>query len=353
MKALLLAGGRGTRLRPLTDSIPKPMVPIMGKPLLEKTILDLKKSGVDEVIISTCYKSDYIKNRIANGEKLGIKVDYISEDLPLGTGGAIKNSERFLDDTFIVLNSDIVSNMPYEKFIKYHREKNAQISIAMTEVEDPSQYGVIEFDNNSCIKAFKEKPKKGETDSKWINAGIYIFEPEVLNEIPKNEIVSIEKDTYPLLLNKGYKMAAYKYSDYWLDIGTLKKYLQAHIDIFSSHYNNILGKKPDFKINNLIIKGKNIAIDSDTNIIGPVFIGDNVTICGNCNIGPYTVIGNNSLISSSCTIYKSILWNNVNVDKNVTLRNTVITSNFKVKAHCSIENKACVTNDYNTDLLAI
>lgn len=353
MKALLLAGGRGTRLRPLTDSIPKPMVPIMGRPLLEKTILNLKKSGVDEVIISTCYKSDYIRNHIGNGEKLGIKVNYICEDLPLGTGGAIKNSEKFFNDTFIILNSDIVSNIPYDRFIKYHKQKHAHVSIAMTEVEDPSQYGVIEFDNDNYIRAFKEKPKKGETDSKWINAGIYIFEPEILNEIPENRIVSIEKDTYPLLLNKGYKMAAYKYSDYWLDIGTLKKYFQAHIDIFSSHYKNILTTKPDFKINNLIIKGKNVTIDSNSNINGPVFIGDNVNICGNCHIGPYTVIGNNSIVSSNCNIYKSILWNKVNVDKNVTLKNTVITSNCKLKAYCNIENKACTANDYTTDLLAI
>ncbi|MBP2031422.1 mannose-1-phosphate guanylyltransferase [Clostridium algifaecis] len=352
MKALLLAGGRGTRLKPLTDRIPKPMVPIMGKPLLERTILKLKKCGVNEIVISTCYKSDFIKAYIGNGEKLGLKVNYISEDIPLGTGGAIKNAEKFFNDTFIILNSDIVCNVPYDKFINYHKNKHAAVSIAMTEVADPSQYGVIEFDKNNYITAFKEKPKKGESNSRWINAGIYVFEPGVLDEIPKNEVVSIEKQTYPLLLNKGYKMSAYKYSDYWLDIGTIKKYMKAHADIFLSNYKKILKSNNKFDINDLIIKDENINISSNTKITGPVFIGKNVNIHNNCTIGPYTVIGDNSNIYENCNISKSILWNNVLVNKNASLQNTVLTSNYKVKPYCSIENKACVPGDYENNLLA-
>ncbi|WP_039657241.1 sugar phosphate nucleotidyltransferase [Clostridium tyrobutyricum] len=353
MKALLLAGGRGTRLRPLTDNIPKPMVPIMGKPLLERTILKLKESGIDEIVISTCYKSNYIQNTIGDGHNLGIKVNYISEDIPLGTGGAIKNSEKFFNDSFIILNSDIVCDIPYDKFIKYHKDKHAQVSIAMTKVKDPSQYGVIEFDKDNYITAFKEKPKPGETNSKWINAGIYIFEPEVLHEIPQNTVVSIEKDTYPILLEKKYKMAAYQYSDYWIDIGTIKKYITAHSDILIKFYKNTAERNKYFKITDLIVKGKNVKIDPSTKIIGPVFLGNNITINENCQIGPYTVIGDNSNISSNCTIEKSILWNNIKIDENVTLKNTVITSNYRVKSYCSIENKACVSNEYKNNLLAI
>ncbi|MBA5850336.1 NDP-sugar synthase [Clostridium sp. cel8] len=353
MKALLLAGGKGTRLRPLTDNLPKPMVPIMGTPLLERTINKLKKYGINEVILSTCYKPQYIKNYIGNGEKLGVKVKYISEDLPLGTGGAIKNSEKFFDDTFLILNSDIISNIPYDDFINYHKKKHAKVSIAMTEVKDPSQYGVIEFDKDNYISAFKEKPKIGETNSKWINAGIYIFEPEVLNEIPKNEIVSIEKDTYPRLLRKGYKMAAYKYSDYWIDIGTIKKYVKANTDTLLDYYKTMSKDKKSFNINNLIINGKNISISSSSHIVGPVFIGNNVVIKDNCKIGPYTIIGNGTSIDSNCNVYKSILWDNVTIGRNTTLKNTIITSNYKIKPYCNIENKACSTNDYNSDLLAI
>lgn len=337
MKALLLAGGRGTRLKPLTDKIPKPMVPIMGKPLLERTILELKKCGLDEIVISTCYKSNCIQDYIGNGKKFGLKIDYISEDIPLGTGGAIKNAEEFFNDTFIILNSDIVCNIPYDKFIKYHKDSHAAASIAMTEVDDPSQYGVIEFDKYNYISAFKEKPKKGETNSKWINAGIYVFEPEVLNEIPKNKVVSIEKETYPLLLSKGYKMSAYKYSDYWLDIGTIKKYMKAHADILLSHYNKMQKSNSTFNIHDLIIKGKNVNIASNTKITGPVFIGNNINIHENCEIGPYTVIGDNSNIYKNCNICNSILWNNVIVDKNATLKNTVLTSNYKVEPYCSID----------------
>ncbi|ADK15712.1 MULTISPECIES: sugar phosphate nucleotidyltransferase [Clostridium] len=353
MKALLLAGGKGTRLRPLTDKLPKPMVPIMGKPLIERTILKLKESGVSEIVISTCYKSDYIENYLGDGKKYGLKIHYISEDLPLGTGGAIKNAESFFDDTFIIMNSDIVHNLCYSDFIKFHREKRASVSIAMTEVKDPSQYGVIEFDGDSYIKAFKEKPKAGETNSKWINAGVYIFDPEVLKEIPEKEIVSIEKDTYPLLLNKSYKMAAYKYTDYWIDIGTIKKYIKAHVDILYSNCNKLMKTKNLTNKSNIIFKNKSVKIHPSVKIIGPVFIGQDCIIEANSQIGPYVVLGNNCHIGSSCNVSKSVLWDRINVHENVNLTNSVVASDCTIEKYCNITNSAYVSNNYNNNLLAI
>lgn len=353
MKALLLAGGKGTRLRPLTDRLPKPMVPIMGKPLIERVINKLKEAGVTEVVLSTCYKSHYIKNYLDNGSKLGIKIDYVSEDIPLGTGGAIKNSEKFFDDTFIVLNSDIVDDISYRDLVKFHKKKKASVSIAMTKVKDPSQYGVIEFDSDNYIDAFKEKPKQGETNSKWINAGVYVFEPEVFKEIPKDRVVSVERDIYPLLLEKGYRMAAYKYNDYWIDVGTLKKYIQAHVDILHSSCNKYRKANNISDIKNIIFKSKNVKIYPDAKIIGPVFIGNNSIIGSNVQIGPYTVIGNNCHIDQMSNISRSILWDRININGDVNITNSVISSDCTIDKCCELLNTAYVSNNYDNNLLAI
>lgn len=353
MKALLLAGGKGTRLRPLTDKLPKPMVPIMGKPLIERVITKLKEAGVTEVVLSTCYKSHYIENYLDNGSKLGIKIDYVSEDMPLGTGGAIKNSEKFFDDTFIVLNSDIVDDISYRDLVQYHKKKGAAVSIAMTKVKDPSQYGVIEFDENNYINAFKEKPKEGETNSKWINAGVYVFEPDVFKEIPKNKIVSVERDVYPLLLEKNYKMAAYEYNDYWIDVGTLKKYIQAHVDILHSRCNKFKKANNLSDIKNIIFKNNNVKINPDAKIIGPVFIGNNSIIGAGAQIGPYAVIGDNCHINQMSNISRSILWDRVKINENANITNSVIGSNCTIDKYCNLLNTAYVSNNYDNNLLAI
>ena len=179
MKALFLAGGMGTRLKPLTDDLPKPMVPMMGKPLLERNMLKLKACGVDEVILSICYKPKKIEKYFGDGTKLGLKIHYICEDIPLGTGGAIKNTEEFFNDTFIIFNADILSDINIVDMMKFHKEKCAAVTIAVTQVENPSAYGVIEYNENLYAESFTEKPKLSEIKSNYINAGIYIFEPNV------------------------------------------------------------------------------------------------------------------------------------------------------------------------------
>jgi len=321
MKALFLAGGKGLRLQPLTDKVPKPMVPIMNKPLLERTIVSLKKSGITEIVISTCYKPDYIKDYFGNGKDFGVEIEYIVEDIPLGTGGAIKKAEAQFNDTFIVFNSDILSNIDIQKMIQFHKDSKALATIAVTEVEDPSAYGVIEYDENAYAVSFIEKPKPDQITSNFINAGIYIFEPKILEEIPENRPVSIEKETFPSLLAKGHKIGVYKSSSYWIDIGTLAKYKQVHMDILEKKC-----KVDDCSFNEEdIILGKNVRIHPTAKIVGPSYIGDNVKI-GAKTIISKSIIGNNASIGSGCKISRSILWNDVVVSNGVGLVYTIVTS---------------------------
>lgn len=339
MKALLLAGGKGTRLRPLTDNIPKPMVPVMGKPLLESTIMNLKKNGITEIIISTCYKSNYIKDYFKDGSEFGVRIKYISEDIPLGTGGAIKNVQRYVDDAFIIFNSDILSDINIKRLIDFHKSRKADATIAVTHVENPSQYGVIEYDDNKRIKSFKEKPKGKEITSHFINAGIYIFEPKVLKEIPANKVVSIEKDTYPSLLQKGYNLYAYESNDYWMDIGNLSKYLRCHKDIMDGKCKLISSNMEKFCYDgNIILPYENNRISSKAKIVGPCYIGKNVSIDDGALIGPYACIGDNSIVMRESRIAESILWNGVKVRNRAKLLRTVVTFN------CTIDNDKKICN---------
>ena len=322
MKALFLAGGMGTRLKPLTDDLPKPMVPMMGKPLLERNMLKLKNCGVDEIILSTSYKPQKIKEYFGDGSRMGLKIHYVCEDIPLGTGGAIKNSQEFFDDTFIIFNADILSNINIVDMMEFHKNKRASVTIAVTRVENPSLYGVIEYNEDLYAESFTEKPKLSEIKSNYINAGIYIFEPNVLDEIPGLEVVSIERETYPLLLKKGYPIAVYKSADYWMDIGTVEKYMQAHQDILNGWYP--LPELNDERQDCFI--GGNTTIHSTAKIIAPVYIGENTNIGAYTTIGPNAIIGSNCKVGMKSKIVNSIVWDKIVIQSNSNILNIVLNS---------------------------
>jgi len=327
MKALFLAGGIGTRLRPLTNDIPKPMVPIMNRPLLEWSMENLRKCGITEIVISTGYKSGCIEDYFGDGSKLGFKIKYIQEESPQGTGGAIKNTGFLYDETFLVFNADIIFNMDLKKLIEFHKSKNASATIAVTRVSNPSAYGVIECDKNGYIHSFTEKPEKNEGNSDFINAGVYVFEPEVLDEIPEERPVSVERDVFPLLIQKDYKVAAYDGCTYWMDIGTPEKYLQTHRDILAGDccLPGVRFDKHSRKTDNRTM------IDSTAVIHESVYIGNNVKIGANTVMGPNTVIGDNVCIRKSSNISNSIIWNNVNIESGSNIEGNIMAQSFLVK----------------------
>ena len=266
MKALFLAGGMGTRLKPLTDKLPKPMVPIMNKPLLARSMENLRKCGIYDIVISIGYKSKYIKEYFGDGSKFGLKIEYIFEDIPLGTGGAIKKAGHLYDDTFLVLNADILCNMDFMELVKFHKAKSAVITIAVTQMKNPSAYGVIECDKNGYAVSFTKKTKADEIKPHYINAGVYVIEPELLREIPEDRPVSVEREIFPALLQKGHKVAVYNGCSYWIDIGTPEKYLQTHQDIMAGdcHISGV------HFMNRHVFKDGRSIIDPTAAITGPV-----------------------------------------------------------------------------------
>jgi len=341
MKALFLAGGFGTRLKPITNDLPKPMVPIIGKPLLEINIERLKKHGVDEVVLSTCYKPKKIERYFKDGREFGVKISYISEDIPLGTAGAIKNAQSFFDEAFLVFNADILSDIDISEMIRFHKEKGALATIAVTQVDNPSDYGVIEHDENGFITSFKEKPKPHESSSNLINAGVYIIEPQLLDEIPSGRAVSIERETYPMLLQKGYKIALYNRCSYWLDLGTPAKYLKANKDILEGLLQ--VGSH-DFNKNRQYISGT-AKINPGVEIIGPAYIWNNVEIGSFSVIGPGTVLCEGSSVGKGAKVVGSVVWDHVHIGSGASIVNSVVMSNCRIESN-SEECNAVLTGDF-------
>jgi len=334
LKALFLAGGMGTRLKPLTDHLPKPMVPVMGVPLLERTIRELKRCGVNEIVLSTCYRSDCIEQHFGTAKAEGLKIHCVCEEKPLGTGGAIKNCQKYFNGTFLVFNSDILSNIDLKALVKLHREKHADVTIAAAEVKDPSSYGVIEYTPEDMILSFTEKPKPGEEKSHFINAGIYVFEPKVLDMIPEGKQVSVERDTFPLLLKNGFRMAVYRGGEYWIDIGTPQKYMQAHKDIFTG---SCIVPENDFTSAE-IFGMSGVDLDPTAKVTGPVWFGKNVRIGANAVIGPNAVIGDNFQAGRGCEVHNSVIWNGVSLGSDAGVDHSVVTSDCRLESGSQCEN---------------
>src|SRR5215472_4302186 len=237
MKAILLAGGKGTRLRPLTLHTPKPIVPILGRPFLYYQIDLLKQiPEIDEVILSLNYQPRRIEEIVGEGEGLGIRVRYVVEPMPLGTGGAVRYAGDSLTESVVVFNGDVLTQVDLAAVLRLHRERKAKATIVLTPVENPRAYGLVETDREGNIQRFLEKPGDSEITCNTINAGIYVLEPDTFDRIPKDTAWSIERSFFPSLIERGETFVAYVYRGYWIDIGTPEKYAQVHRDIMDGRY---------------------------------------------------------------------------------------------------------------------
>lgn len=333
MKAVILAGGEATRLRPLTYNLPKAMVPVLNVPFLEWVILHLRQHGVKDIIIAQGYLPEPIHNYFKDGNRLGVRISYVKEDAPLGTAGAIKNAAEHIDDTFLVLNGDIFHDFDISAMIAFHKKANAKVTISLTPVEDPTHYGLIETDSDHRITHFLEKPTQDQVTTDMINAGIYVLEPEVLDLIPPQTKVSIERETFQKLLHDGERVFAYPCRGYWMDTGTPDKYLQLHRDLFdrkSTIYTPSGGKKVSI--------GRKCVIDKSANMNGHIVIGDNCSIEAGVNIIGPVVIGAGCTILSESLIEDSVIWNNVCVEQKVRIQHSIVASNCRLGSESSLHS---------------
>lgn len=339
MKAIIMAGGEGSRLRPLTCDLPKPMVPVMNKPIMEHIIELLKQHGITEIGVTLMYLPQRIKEYFGDGSNFGVKLHYFTEDTPLGTAGSVKNAEEFLDETFIVISGDSLTNINITEAINYHYLKKSKATLVLTKVDVPLEYGVVILDNSGSITGFLEKPSWGEVFSDTVNTGTYILEPEVLNLFAKNIKYDFSQDLFPILLNNKEPMFGFVSGDYWCDIGDLKAYLESHYDVL----NGLV--KLNFEGNQIepgIWVGSGTIIDPKAKLNTPCVIGQNCNIGCGAIIDSYTVIGNNTTVEESVSIKRSIIWDTNYFEYNAEIRGAIITNRVTIKNGVSIFENAVI-----------
>ncbi|MCL2799793.1 MAG: NDP-sugar synthase [Endomicrobia bacterium] len=312
MKAFVLAAGAGTRLRPLTHDIPKPMIPIVGKPALHHTFGNLRKYGFKDVCVNLYHCPDVIVNYFKNNNA-DINIKYSIEDKLLGTAGAIKKQEKFFNDTFIVMSGDGLTDINLKKALEFHKKKKSIATIVLKEIDARFEYGITLTDKNGKVKSFVEKPKWKDVFADTVNTGIYIFEPEIFKYIPQDKFFDFSMDLFPLLLKNKKSIYGYVMEEYWTDIGNILEYKKGVFDALD-------GK---VKINMSSLTDKNL-FGKNVKIKEPCFIGENVKIGKNVIINPYSVISENCEIGDGAVLEKTIVWSGSKVGKNARLFNTIV-----------------------------
>ncbi len=328
MKAILLAGGKGTRLRPLTLHTPKPIVPVFGRAFLNYQI-DLVRTvpEIDEVVLSLNYQPRRIQEVLGEGGDGGPRISYVVEPSPLGTGGAIKYATGAHTGTVVVFNGDVMTQVNLADVLRVHRERGAKATIVLTPVENPADYGLVETDPDGNVKRFLEKPGPGEITCDTINAGIYVLEPDTFDRIPKDGASSIERSFFPSLVERKETFVAYVYHGYWIDIGTPGKYRQVHRDIMDRRF---LAEPFGSQTRGAQVLGPGVRLEEGASVEGPCYVGDGTVLKAGARVLPYSVIGRDCIVEEGAVIDGSIVWPGGRVSRDAVVRDAI------VGRHCHI-----------------
>ncbi|MEM7726952.1 MAG: mannose-1-phosphate guanyltransferase [Cyanobacteria bacterium P01_A01_bin.45] len=340
MRAVLMAGGSGTRLRPLTCDLPKPMVPILNRPISEHIINLLKRHNIKEVIATLHYLPDVMRDYFQDGNDFGVQMTYaVEEDQPLGTAGCVKNIAELLDDTFLVISGDSITDFDLTEAIEFHKKKKSKATLILTRVPNPIEFGVVITDEENRIRRFLEKPSTSEIFSDTVNTGTYILEPEVLDYLPENQECDFSKDLFPLLLEKGDPMYGYVAQGYWCDVGHLEAYREAQYDGLDQKV------KLDFaypEVSPGLWVGQNTFIDPTAEIETPVVIGDNCRIGARVQIEAGSVIGDNVTIGADANLKRPIVWNGAIIGDEAQLSACTISRGTRVDRRAHVLEGAAV-----------
>jgi len=331
MKSIILVGGEGTRLRPLTYSVVKSMVPVVNRPFIEHVICRLALHNINEIVLAMGYKPDSIFEYFKSGAGDHIKLTYSLEEKPLGTAGAVKHAGLHVDETLFILNGDVFSDIDYTGMLDFHRRNKARVTIALTHVDDPTKFGVVETGKDGRVIRFTEKPEWKDVRSHWINAGVYILEPEVLDYIPDDTFYMFEKGVFPEMLNKGEPVYAYSSDAYWIDMGTPEKYHQLNNDMLSGKCTSPIHKAEP------IITGNGANVHTTTRITGPVLIGAGCIIEEKVELTGPVIFGKGCHVKKGARIANSILWDNIVIGEEALITRCIIASGDNIENRIQID----------------
>ena len=330
-------------MRPLTTNRPKPLIPLVNKPFLDHILSLVRMHGITDVVLAMSYLSENFAQAYGDGSHLGMKLTYVREEEPMGTGGAIKNVEGHLnpDETFVVFNGDILTDLDLTDMLKMHRDNGSMCSISLTPVDDPSSFGVVDLDETGRIQRFTEKPKREEATSNWINAGTYILEPETLEYIPSGEHYMVERGLFPTLLSEGKPLYGYRTGAYWMDIGTPAKYLQAHADLLAERLKYYI--EPDGELfADKVWTGTGTTIHGGARLTGPVVVGKNCRIAEGAALTGPVVLGDNCTVEEGANLQNMVAWDNVTFGAKSVSLDCMLANNVQIGPGCHVEELSIV-----------
>ncbi len=344
MKAMILAAGVGSRLDPLTRVTPKPMVPIVNKPNIEHIVELLARHGFTDIMVNLHYLGDQIRRYLGDGSRWGVNISYSEEERLWGDAGSVKRVEDFFDDTFLVIGGDDLGDFDLTRILAHHRDKKAVCTIALSLVEDPSEYGIALINERGRITRFLEKPRGEVMFSNAANTGVYFLEPEVLELIPRNTTYGFGKDLLPLLLERKMRLFGYLTSSYWRDIGNLKQYQQTHYDVLDGRISVRLKCREHRKF---VWMGENVEIDPSAEVEYPVVLGDGCRIEAGARVLEYSVLGEGCVVESGATVRRSILWPEAAVMRDTCIERCVVGRGCRVKSNANVFDGVIVSPNHH------
>jgi mannose-1-phosphate guanylyltransferase/phosphomannomutase len=342
MKAVVMAGGEGTRLRPLTSNQPKPMVPIVGKPCMEHIVELLRRHGFEDVIVTVAFLPQAIRSYFGSGEGLGVDIGYSVEESPLGTAGSVKRAAGRLDDTFLVISGDALCDVDLTQIVEAHREKGASVTIGLKSVENPLEFGIVVTDEDGRVERFLEKPSWGQVFSDTINTGIYVLEPEVLKHIPQDRPYDFSKELFPLLLEMGRPIYGHVFDGYWQDIGNLDQYRQANFDALDER---VQLEIPGIRIRGNVWLGDGVDLDDLDAIAGPSYLGNYCRIARGAHIGPYTVLSTSVTVRERGRVLRSIVDTSTYIGRSADIVGAIIGRSCDLRAHVRVHEGVAIGDE--------
>jgi mannose-1-phosphate guanylyltransferase len=329
MQAVILVGGEGTRLRPLTSTVPKPVVPLVDRPFIAFMLDWLCKHGIDDVIMSCGFLATSVRNVLGDGSAHGVRLRFVEEPDPRGTAGALKFAEPMLDERFLMLNGDVLTDLDLTKQIAQHEQSAAKATLALVPVADPSAYGLVHLNDDRSVRDFVEKPSPDAIDTNLISAGAYVLEREILELVPPDRNVSIEREVWPRLIGDG--LYGFPAESYWLDIGTPERYLQGTFDIIEGNVKTAVGER---------LGSDWLAIDAGAQasgrVIPPAVLERGVTVAEGAQVGSLVVLGEDVSVGAHATVERSVILKGAEIGEGATLRDCIVAAGCRIGARTSI-----------------
>ncbi len=333
MKAVVMAGGEGSRLRPLTLGRPKPMVPIVNQPVMAHIIDLLKKHGITDIVVTLQYRAEDIQDHFGDGKNYGVSIRYTVEEVPLGTAGSVKLAEEMLDETFIVISGDALTDFDLGAIIKYHNDRQAMATLTLTRVANPLEYGVVILDDDGHVRQFQEKPSWGEVFSDTVNTGIYVIDPRIFQYMDKNVVYDWSQQIFPQMLERGDPIFGYVADGYWSDVGSLNDYMRSNADMLER---KVKIDMPGKHLGGNIWVEDDVEIAPDAQLYGPIYLGPGVKVKGGAIIRGPTVIRDFTIVDNRATIDRSIVWRNSYIGERAELRGSIVSRQCNIKGRAML-----------------